>query len=99
EKEFDKLFPQADSNASYLGGFTGAVSEANYIEKAEEFLGSKDAFHKALQEIEKVEKFIRNNLPKVKEWKIFVTAVQDELTKTANNKPDIVQLKTEFDAY
>ena len=27
EKEFDKLFPQADSNASYLGGFTGAVSK------------------------------------------------------------------------
>lgn len=99
EKEFDKLFPQADSNASYLGGFTGAVSEANYIEKAEEFLGSKDAFHKALQEIEKVEKFIRNNLPKVKEWKIFVTAVQDELTKAAKTNATIQQLKNDFESH
>lgn len=99
EKEFDKLFPKADENAAYLGGFTGAVSEANYIEKAEEFLGSKDAFHKALQEIEKVEKFIRNNLPKVKEWKIFVTAVQDELTKAATSNAAIQQLKTDFEAH
>ena len=97
EKEFDKLFPKADENAAFLGGFTGAVSEANYIDKAEEFLVSKGAFHKALQEIEKVEKFIRNNLPKVKDWKTFVYAVQDELTKAASNNSTIEQLKTEFE--
>ena len=99
EKEFDKLFPQADSNASYLGGFTGAVSEANYIDKAVEFLAAKDAFHKALQEIEKVEKFIRNNLPKVKEWKTFVYAVQDELSKAAKSNATITQLKNEFESH
>lgn len=99
EKEFDKLFPQADGNASYLGGFTGAVSEANYIDKAVEFLAAKDDFLKALQEIEKVEKFIRNNLSKVKEWKIFVTAVQDELTKAATSNTAIQQLKTDFESH
>lgn len=99
EKEFDKLFPQADSNASYLGGFTGAVSEANYIDKAVGFLSAKDDFLKALQEIEKVEKFIRNNLSKVKEWKIFVTAVQDELTKAAKTNASIQQLKNDFESH
>lgn len=99
EKEFDKLFPQADSNASYLGGFTGAVSEANYIDKAVEFLSAKDDFLKALQEIEKVEKFIRNNLPKVKEWKTFVYAVQDELSKAAKSNATITQLKNEFESH
>jgi len=99
EKEFDQLFPKADENATYLGGFTGAVSEANYIDKAVEFLTSKDAFHKALQEIEKVEKFIRNNLPKVKEWKAFVSAVQDELTKAATTNATIQQLKTDFESH
>lgn len=99
EKEFDKLFPQADRNASYLGGFTGAVSEANYIDKAVELLSAKDGFLKALQEIEKVEKFIRNNLSKVKEWKIFVTAVQDELTKAATSNAAIQQLKTDFESH
>ncbi len=99
EKEFDQLFPKADENATYLGGFTGAVSEANYIDKAVEFLTSKDSFHKALQEIEKVEKFIRNNLPKVKEWKAFVTAVQDELTKAATTNATIQQLQTDFKSH
>ena len=97
EKEFDKLFPQADGNASYLGGFTGAVSETNYIDKAVEFLSAKDDFMKALQEIEKVEKFIRNNLPKVKEWITFVSAVQDELTKAATSNVNIANLKNEFE--
>jgi hypothetical protein len=99
EKEFEKLFPKADQNATYLGGFTGAVSEANYIDKAVEFLTSKDAFLKALQEIEKVEKFIRNNLPKVKEWKAFVTAVQDELTKAATGNQTIEQLRANFESH
>jgi len=99
EKEFVKLFPQADENASYLGGFTGAVSEANYIDKAVEFLAAKNDFQKAIQEIEKVEKFIRNNLPKVKEWKSFVTAVQDELTKAARSNATIQQHKVDFDSH
>jgi len=53
----------------------------------------------ALQEIEKVEKFIRNNLSKVKEWKIFVTAVQDELTKAAKTNATIQQLKNDFESH
>lgn len=97
EKEFDKLFPKADENASYLGVFTGAVSEANYIDNAVEFLAAKENFLKALQEIEKVEKFFRNNLSKVKEWKSFITAVQDELIKAATSNAIIQQLKTDFE--
>lgn len=97
EKQFDELFPKTEEYAPYLGGFTGAVSEANYIDKAVEFLNSKDTFEKALQEIGKVEKFIRINLPKVKEWKLFVNAVQDELTKAAKSVDAIQQLKEEFE--
>jgi hypothetical protein len=97
EKEFDKLFPKADGNATFIGGFTGAVSEANYIDRAVDFLAEKGAFLIALQDIEKVEKFIRNNLSKVKEWKTFIIAVQDELTKAATSNVAIEQLRTDFD--
>lgn len=97
EKEFDKLFPKAGDNAAYLGNFTGAVSEANYIDKAVEFLDCQDEFLKALQQIEKVEKFIRNNLAKVKGWKSFINAVDDELTKAATNNANIEQHKTDFE--
>ena len=98
EKEFDKLFPGSDSNEAFLSDFTGAVSEANYIDKAVHFLESRDAFLKAIQNIEKVEKFICNNLPKVKQWKLFVWAVQDELVKAAKTNKDILQHKEAFDA-
>ena len=39
------------------------------------------------------------NLPKVKEWKAFVTAVQDELTKAATTNATIQQLKTDFESH
>lgn len=99
EKEFDKLFPKANEYASYIGGFSGAVSESNYIDKAVEFLAAKDTFHRAIQDIEKVEKFIRNNLPKVKEWKGFVNAVKDELTKAATANETIHQLHATFESH
>jgi hypothetical protein len=98
EKEFDKLFPKADENATYIGGFTGAVTEANYIEKAVGFLGAKDLFLRALQDIENVEKFIRNNLSKVKEWKLFILGVEDELTKAAKSNAAIDQLRLDFES-
>lgn len=98
EKEFDKLFPKAGDNSAFLADFTGAVSEANYIDKAIAFLSAKDPFLTELQSIEKVEKFIRNNLPKVKEWKTFILAVQDELSKAATTNATVEQLKNDFES-
>jgi len=96
EKEFDKLFPSIDAQKEIVLQFTGAVTEANYIDKAVEFLSSKEEFIKALESIGKVEKFIRNNLPKAKDWKGFVLAVNDELTKAATTNDTIAALTTEF---
>lgn len=99
DKEFDKLFPLADDYTITFGNFTGAVSEANYIDKAVEFLPKRGDFQKATQYIQKVANFIRNNLPKVKEWKAFMEAVQDELKKAARNNTPIHQIKTDFDTH
>ncbi|MDD4150296.1 MAG: hypothetical protein PHE33_09725 [Bacteroidales bacterium] len=97
EKDFDTLFSFSEKDAELLGQYTGAVSEANYIDKAVEFLQTKDIFLKAIQDIEKVEKFIRNNLPKAKEWRSFVKAVDDELFKVASNNSTIQKLHSEFE--
>lgn len=99
DKEFDKLFPLADGYAFALGNFTGVVSEANYTDRAIEFLPERGEFRNATQYIQKVANFIRNNLPKVKEWKAFMEAVQDELKKAARNHPPIQQIKTDFDVH
>ena len=96
EKDFDKLFPDVEAKREFLLDFTGAISEANYIDRAVEFLNSKTTFVDNIKAIEKVEKFIRNNLPKVKEWKAFVNGVSDELNKAAQTNAAIDGLKADF---
>lgn len=97
EKDFDKLFPLLDAQKDYLEQFTAAISESNYIDKAIEFLEAKDEFLGAVESILKVEKFITTNLPKAKEWKGFVVAVNDELSKAAKPNDTIVALSKDFD--
>jgi len=97
EKDFDKLFANAEEFAEVLTNHTGSVSEANYIDKAHGFLTQKDDFIKAIQSIEKIEKFIRNKLPKAKQWRTFALSVKDELTKAARNHTEITQLVKEFE--
>ena len=98
-KDFDLLFADAASNKETLSSFIGQVSESNYIEKADNFLKNKDSYSKALQAIEKVEKFIRVNLPKLREWKLFAGGVNDELIKSAVPNAAIAALYKEFNTH
>ena len=66
-KDFDALFSNLELCKDQLGAFTGAVSEANYIDKAENFLADTAIYENAINEIEKAEKFIRNNLDKLRQ--------------------------------
>ena len=96
EKDFDKLFPIIENQREFLLQHTGAVSESNYIDKAIGFLSGKDDYQNAIHAIEKVEKFIKNNLPRAKEWKSFTEAVNDELKKAALTNLAIETYATEF---
>jgi hypothetical protein len=96
EKEFNKLFPDANADKDFLGEFTGPVSEANYIDKATDFLARKQAYLDAVNRTLKIEKFIRNKLPNVKQWKQFTEAVMDELQKAAQSDETIEALVAEF---
>ncbi|GAB4176161.1 MAG: hypothetical protein Kow00108_11500 [Calditrichia bacterium] len=96
EKEFDKLFPDATAGKDFLEEFTGPVSEANYIDRATGFLEQKQKFSDAVKRILNIEKFIRNRLPYVKQWKHFADAVIDELKKAAKPDKEIETLVAEF---
>jgi hypothetical protein len=98
-KEFDTLFVEIESQKNFLAGFTGAVSDSNYIDKAENFLANKDTYSNAVQVIEKVEKFIRDNLPSLLEWKSFTANVNDELTKSTKTNATISQWSAEFNTH
>jgi hypothetical protein len=94
--DFDKLFPAIESKKDQLAQFTGAVSEANYIDKGLDYLTNKTIYTEAILEIEKVEKFILTNLPKITLWKSFTEGVADELKKSAQNSDVITNLIKEF---
>lgn len=98
-KEFNTLFGEVESQKCMLAGFTGAVNDSNYIDKAENFLANKDAYGNAVQVIEKVEKFIRNNLPNLLEWNSFVINVNDELNKSTKTNATISQWRAEFNIH
>jgi len=97
EKDFYKLFPATEGYSTFLSDYAGAVSETNYLDKATTFLGNAESFTKSVEYIMKVEKFIRLNLPKVKEWMSFIQAVNDELSKATEINPKIAACTAEFE--
>lgn len=97
-KDFDTLFSNLEICKDQLGAFTGAVSENNYIDRAESFLSETGVYSNAIKEIGKAEKFIRNNLEKIRQWKSFADGVSDELTKAAKPDDTIHQLVVSFDS-
>lgn len=96
-KDFDTLFANLEQCKDGLGEFTGAVSEANYIDKAEAYLAGTDGYATAIDEINKAERFIRNNLEKLRQWRTFADGVGDELKKAARANAEIDRLTGEFD--
>jgi len=97
-KDFDTLFGSLELSKDQLSSFTGAVCEANYIDKAEDFLSRTAIYSDAIFAIEKAEKFIRNNLEKLRLWKSFADGVHDELNKAARADQNITQLVATFNS-
>jgi hypothetical protein len=97
-KDFDALFSNLEASKDQLGTFTGVISEANYMDKAENFLTQTAIYTTAVSDIEKAEKFIRNNLAKIRLWKSFADGVMDELSKAAKADASIKQLVADFNS-
>lgn len=81
QSDFDKLFSKVGDQKDTLQRYTGKTTEANYIDKAEEFLNTKEEYNTAIKNIIKAEKFIKKNLDKIKGFDRFVKAVNNELQK------------------
>ena len=97
-KDFDVLFGNLEIYKDQLGTFTGAVSEANYMDKGENYLTQTLVYANAIKEIEKAEKFIRNNLDKLRQWRMFADSVTDELSKSARPDATITPLVSTFNS-
>jgi len=95
-QDFDALFSKVADLKQALQGYTGQVTESNYIEKVEFLLNNSDTFNDAIQAILKAQKFIKKNFPKAKEFKRFIGDVRSELVKADSSDSNIEEAYEEF---
>ncbi|HUM83978.1 MAG TPA: hypothetical protein PLN48_09380, partial [Lachnospiraceae bacterium] len=96
--DFDKYYPEMVTTESVLKQFTGNVNDQNYIDKAIEFISSKDTFTEAVEAVIACSEFIKSKQGKAEGWKSFVKEVNDDLTKAAKKVPSIELATNEFNA-
>lgn len=94
---FDSLFPNVVIQKQTLLSFTGKVTENNYIDRVEFFLANSDEFSEAIYIIKKTQKFIKNNFPKVQEFRRFIGEVSNELKKANKSEISIFEATEEFE--
>lgn len=93
QSDFDKLFGKVSKQKDVLLSYTAKTTAANYIEKSEDFLATKNEYSEAIKTIVKAEKFIRRNLDKIKGYRTFVNGVGIELNKAGINN-DLISSNT-----
>ena len=93
--DFNKLFKNCIAQKQLLQGFVSKTTEANYIEKAEDFLKESASYESALKTIIKAENFVKKNLDKIKGFSNFTKAVEIELQK-ANIKNTVIETQTKL---
>ena len=93
---FTSTFSTVADKKEVLLGFTGKVTEQNYIEKVENLLTNSDAFEKAVKTVLKTQKFIKKNLAKVNGFKSFMDEVAAEIKKAGQTDSTIDDAREEF---
>jgi uncharacterized protein YpuA (DUF1002 family) len=93
--DFNKLFKNCIEQKQLLQGFVSKTTEANYIEKAEDFLKEAASYATAIKTIIKTENFVKKNLDKIKGFSNFSKAVENELQK-ANIQNQIIENQTKL---
>jgi len=83
--DFNKLFKNCLEQKQFLQGFVSKTTEANYIEKAEDFLKDTANYIAAIKAIIKTENFVKKNLDRIKGFSNFTQAVVGELKKANIN--------------
>ncbi|MBD0402937.1 BREX system P-loop protein BrxC [Flammeovirga sp. EKP202] len=97
QKSFNEYFSDVLGYRSMLVKHTNKTTESNYIEKVQKFLEEYSTFKESVKYIGKVEKFIKNNLDKLKGYIRFVVAVKAEMKKAYLRNDIITDTSNEFD--
>lgn len=96
--KFDEYYPDMSSVESVLKHFIGNVNDQNFVDKAIEFISSKDAFSDAIEDVISCSDFIKERQSKAERWKTFVQDVNDDLTKAAKTVQSITLATSDFNS-
>ncbi|TDD78560.1 BREX system P-loop protein BrxC [Flavobacterium caseinilyticum] len=96
--DFNKSFKKCLEQKQALQAFISKTTEANYIEKAEDFLKEAANYAVAIKTIIKTENFVKKNLDKIKGFSSFTKSVEDELKKAHINNIIIASQTEDFEA-
>ena len=91
--DFNKIFKHCLEQRNFLQGFVSKTTEANYINKAEDFLKDSNSYATAIKTVIKTENFVKKNLDKIKGFSNFTKAVENELQK-ANSQNQLIENQT-----
>ena len=86
--DFEALFGNETDLVGKLHEFSGKVTEGNFLDTADTFLLNKEEFLATVKKIEKIEKFIKLNLQKARNIKLFVDDLKIELEKSNATTPE-----------
>ena len=95
--DFEPLFGTEATLIGKLHEFSGKVTEANFLDTADNFLLNQAEFEATVKKIEKIEKFIKSNLQKARFIKRFVDELKIELEKADVTSSDIQKTIALFD--
>jgi hypothetical protein len=95
--DFEALFGSEATLIGKLHEFSGKVTEANFLDTADNFLLNQAEFEATVRKIEKIEKFIKSNLQKARFIKRFVDELKIELEKANVTSSDIQKTIALFD--
>lgn len=93
---FDRLFPKVAAQKTVLQGFTGKVTEGNYIDKVTHLLANGTAYREAIESVREAQKFVKRRLPKVQASQHFLDAVEGELRKADRSDAAIAEAVKTF---
>lgn len=96
--DFIKFFPKAKEVLDEVRNFTATVTPENYIVRANDFINQKVSFTDAILKINKMEKFIKNNLAKLQNWAQYINDVKSDLDKVNALESGLIDTMEEYGA-
>ncbi|MDM1526681.1 BREX system P-loop protein BrxC [Myroides odoratimimus] len=97
-KDFTIYFPKAKEHKDYINAFTSQVTPDNYISRVNDFIVQKEDLEAVILKVDKMEKFVKNNLKKLQDWAIYIQDVKTDLLKANALDASITDKMEEYDA-